>query len=91
MCFNLNVPLIYLTIFIQVMTYVATIHLDKEDAEKIEKIRNLWPVPKSKIIKFAWPRCPICGGLLVQKFASSNLVCVGCKREYKLIEVGNNG
>jgi ribosomal protein S27AE len=38
------------------------------------------------VITFAWPKCPKCGGPLVQKFASSNLFCVRCRAEYKLAE-----
>ena len=30
------------------------------------------------------PRCPKCGGLLSQKLASGNLVCLRCGKEYSL-------
>ncbi len=40
------------------------------------------------LIALAWPRCPACGGVLVQKFASKNLLCVNCKTEYELKHVG---
>jgi len=39
------------------------------------------------LIALAWPRCPQCGGVLVQKFASRNLTCVRCKAEYELRHV----
>jgi uncharacterized protein (DUF983 family) len=38
------------------------------------------------VIVMAWPRCPKCGGPLVQKFASTNLICARCRAEYKLAE-----
>jgi DNA-directed RNA polymerase subunit RPC12/RpoP len=40
------------------------------------------------LIALAWPRCPACGGVLVIKFASKNLICVNCKAEYELRHVG---
>jgi len=40
------------------------------------------------LIALAWPRCPACGGVLVVKFASKNLLCVSCKAEYELRHVG---
>jgi uncharacterized protein (DUF983 family) len=39
------------------------------------------------VISMAWPRCPRCGGVLVQKFASRNLTCVRCRAEYELRHV----
>jgi uncharacterized protein with PIN domain len=36
------------------------------------------------VIAVAWPRCPKCGGPLVQKFASPNLMCARCRSEYWL-------
>jgi len=36
------------------------------------------------LIAMAWPRCPKCGGALVQKLASQNLICVRCRTEYAL-------
>jgi uncharacterized protein (DUF983 family) len=40
------------------------------------------------LISIAWPRCPACGSVLVNKFASKNLVCVKCKAEYEVRYVG---
>jgi len=40
------------------------------------------------VIALAWPRCPRCGGVLVQKFASQNLMCVRCRAVYELKHVG---
>jgi len=39
------------------------------------------------VIALAWPKCPDCGGALVQKYASENLVCVKCKSEFRLAHV----
>jgi len=39
------------------------------------------------VIALAWPRCPRCGGPLVAKFASENLVCAKCKSEFRLAHV----
>jgi len=39
------------------------------------------------VIALAWPRCPKCGAPLVNKFASTNLVCVKCHAEYRLEHV----
>jgi len=36
------------------------------------------------VIAVAWPKCPSCGAPLVQKFASKNVICVGCRAEYRL-------
>jgi uncharacterized protein (DUF983 family) len=41
-------------------------------------------VPLRDIIHVAWPKCPQCGGPLVQKFASNNVICVECRAEYAL-------
>jgi uncharacterized protein (DUF983 family) len=41
-------------------------------------------VPLRDVIYVAWPRCPKCGGPLVQKFDSKNLICVECRTEYSL-------
>ena len=38
-------------------------------------------------LTIAWPRCPMCGSMLIQKMASSRLVCAGCGREFELREV----
>jgi ssDNA-binding Zn-finger/Zn-ribbon topoisomerase 1 len=39
------------------------------------------------LIAMAWPRCPKCGGVLVIKFASKNVICARCKAEYELKHV----
>ena len=39
------------------------------------------------IIAITWPRCPDCGGPLVQKFASANLLCARCGAEFRLAHV----
>ena len=39
------------------------------------------------VIALAWPRCPDCDGVLVQKYASKNVVCVKCHKEYELRHV----
>jgi hypothetical protein len=39
------------------------------------------------VIALAWPKCPVCGGALVQKYASKNVVCVKCHAEYELRHV----
>jgi uncharacterized protein (DUF983 family) len=44
-------------------------------------------VPLRDVIRVAWPRCPRCGGPLVQKFASQNVICVECRAEYALSHV----
>jgi len=36
------------------------------------------------VIALAWPKCLHCGGPLVAKFASKNLVCARCRTEYRL-------
>ena len=41
----------------------------------------------SDALAVAWPRCPICGSPLVQKMASSRLICTGCGKEFELREV----
>ena len=38
---------------------------------------------------FFCPRCPKCRNILSQKFASSRLVCLNCKREFTLKEVAH--
>ena len=41
-------------------------------------------VPLRDVIHVAWPKCPKCGGPLVQKFASNDVICVECRAEYRL-------
>jgi uncharacterized protein (DUF983 family) len=44
-------------------------------------------VPLRDVIHVAWPKCPHCGGPLVQKFASKNVICAECRTEYALSHV----
>jgi ribosomal protein L37AE/L43A len=41
-------------------------------------------VPLRDVVHMAWPKCPRCGGPLVQKYASQNLICAECRAEYAL-------
>ena len=53
-----------------------------------EAMERAYPgVPRPHALALILPRCPVCHGLLVQKFASPHLVCVKCGREYELKEV----
>jgi ribosomal protein L37AE/L43A len=44
-------------------------------------------VPLRDVIHVAWPKCPACGGPLVQKLASQNVICAECRTEYALSHV----
>jgi len=44
-------------------------------------------VPLRDVIHVAWPKCAQCGGPLVQKFASKNIICAECRAEYALSHV----
>ena len=67
----------------------ATVALDPQLKREIDEIRAkyFFNLPIGKALLLAMPRCPACGGLLIQKFASSNLICAKCGREYELKEV----
>ena len=67
----------------------STIALEPDFKRELDEVKNKF-YPKlsmTQALKLLMPRCPACGGLLVQKFASSHLVCSKCGREYELNEV----
>jgi tRNA(Ile2) C34 agmatinyltransferase TiaS len=64
----------------------VTMKITKESRMVLSEIRSsdpLWRhIDIKDIIALAWPRCPSCGGPLVAKLMSQNLICVRCKAEY---------
>ncbi len=70
-----------------------TIRVQAEDYGIINIARKayMYKVPVARIISFAWPRCPKCGGPLVQKPFTNRIVCAHCKAEFKLDETGAEG
>jgi uncharacterized protein (DUF983 family) len=65
----------------------VNVKLSRTSRELIDEICSVTRYVKMKdVIALAWPRCPKCGGPVVQKFASTNLICVRCRTEYKLAE-----
>jgi len=65
-----------------------SVKLDPDSALVLDQVLAAYSnkVPKSRIIALAWPRCPECNAPLVQKFASKNLVCSRCGKEFELTE-----
>jgi len=65
-----------------------TLKVSKESRAVLREIQDgdpLWGrIDVKDLIAMAWPRCPNCGGPVVVKFASSNVVCVRCRAEYRL-------
>jgi hypothetical protein len=65
----------------------VTLKVSPESRAVIDDVmsNSVWRyVDVKDIIALAWPRCPACNAPLVNKFASSNLVCVRCKTEFRL-------
>jgi len=65
----------------------VTLKVSPESRAVIDDVMNnsVWRyVDVKDIIALAWPRCPACNAPLVNKFASSNLVCAKCKTEFRL-------
>jgi DNA-directed RNA polymerase subunit RPC12/RpoP len=52
--------------------------------KEVQRHRDWRHVPLLDIIALAWPRCPECGGPIVNTVASPNFVCARCGREYRL-------
>jgi len=69
--------------------YGRIVRLDDESIEIISKARKMFAnkVPFCHVIPLVWPRCPHCNEPLIQKFASSRLICVGCGKEFEVVEV----
>ena len=67
----------------------TTIKVYVDLKEELDKAMELaYPgVARPHALALILPRCPVCHGLLVHKFASTHLVCVKCGREYELKEV----
>lgn len=67
--------------------YYVTMRVSKESRAVLDEVRrdSLWRhVDLKDLIAFAWPKCPRCGGPLVIKLMSQNVVCVRCRTEYSL-------
>jgi len=65
----------------------VTLKVTPESRAIIDEVKssNFWfHVYVKDIIAITWPRCPVCDGPLVQKFASANLLCVRCRAEFRL-------
>jgi len=65
--------------------------VDPEFVSEVEKYAKPLRMSFGQFIVIHYPRCPNCGGLLIQKFGSKLLQCVNCKLEYALITVNGNG
>jgi ribosomal protein L37AE/L43A len=52
--------------------------------ERVQSDQIYRYVPLRDVLHTAWPKCPKCGGPLVQKYASKNLICAECRAEYAL-------
>ena len=67
----------------------TTVAISRALKEELDEVREKFFFGASikKTLDIAMPRCPACGGLLIQKFASPHLICVKCGREYELKEV----
>ena len=67
------------------MTRTA-INIDEELHKELKEVKErympriTWPV----FFRIAWPRCPACGGFLVQKVGTPHLVCTKCGKEYTI-------
>ena len=69
------------------MTQYITLKISPESRSVLEEVMSdavYSRINVKDVIAMAWPRCPKCGGVLVQKFASRNLICVKCRTEYVL-------
>lgn len=68
----------------------TTILIDRElKKELIEALEYAYPgIPRVYALTLFMPRCPVCHGLLFQKFASTRLICSVCGREFELREIG---
>ena len=72
------------------MTYV-TLKISEASRQVLDEVMTdavYSRINVKDLIAVAWPKCPVCGGALVQKFASKNLICVRCRAEYRLEHVG---
>jgi hypothetical protein len=70
--------------------YYVAMRVSTESRTVLEEVRRdpVWShVNLKDLIAFAWPKCPRCGGPLVVKFMSQNVVCVRCRAEYSLTPV----
>ena len=67
----------------------TTVAISRSLKEELDEVREkfFFGASVKKTLNMALPRCPVCGGLLIQKFAASHLICVKCGREYELKEV----
>jgi len=52
--------------------------------EQIRKVEIYKAVMIKDLIDVAWPRCPACGGPLVRKIASTDVLCATCGKQYAL-------
>jgi hypothetical protein len=72
----------------QSLSRYVTMKITRESRMVLSEIQRndpLWSrIDVKDIIAVAWPRCPACGGPLVAKLMSQNLVCVRCRAEYSL-------
>jgi len=67
-----------------------TLKVSPESRAVIDEVmqNSVWRyVDLKDVIALAWPRCPRCGGALVQKYVSENLVCAKCRSEFRLVHV----
>jgi len=66
----------------------VTLKISRESRMVLSEIQSsdtLWShIDVKDLIVFAWPKCPRCGGPLIVKLMSQDLVCVRCKTEYSL-------
>jgi tRNA(Ile2) C34 agmatinyltransferase TiaS len=68
----------------------VNLKVSPESRAVIDEVVNnsVWRyVDLKDVIALAWPRCPSCGGPLVNKFASANVVCARCRAEFRLEHV----
>ena len=62
-------------------------HETREWLERVMSDQIYRYVPLRDVIHLAWPKCPECGGPLVQKLASKNVICAECNTEYAVSRV----
>jgi hypothetical protein len=75
----------------QTLSRYVTLRVSRESRMVLSEIRSSDPllghIDIKDIIALTWPRCPSCGGPLVTKPMSQNLICVRCRAEYSLTRV----
>ncbi|MGC9107394.1 MAG: hypothetical protein ACP5IE_04295 [Infirmifilum sp.] len=64
-----------------------TLHID--DYETLAEIKKFLSgkVSLTRIISLTWPRCPLCGGILVREYDKRRVFCLKCGTTFILEKV----